>query len=50
MTEKEFTKEMQRLGWKDDYIKEILREYEEEKKNGVNMPLEMHLIEAPISD
>ena len=40
MTEKEFIEKARSLGWKEEYIKQELIIYKENKPTGIYMPLE----------
>lgn len=48
MTDIEFREKMKELGWDDEYIDEIIEDHNEAKAEGVNIPYEIHLFEAPI--
>lgn len=49
MNKYEFKKEAKKLGYSDEEIKEIIAEYDEEIKIGINpIPLENMLVEKPI--
>ena len=47
MSKDEYRKRMRELGWDDDYIESTIKTYEEAKKDGIFLPLEVHLVEAP---
>lgn len=47
MTNNEFSKKMEELGWSDDYINELIRLSDEATKEGIIIPFEMYLFEAP---
>lgn len=49
MDKKEFTMRMKELGWSDEYIDECLRDYDEDERKGIALPLDSYLIEAPIN-
>ncbi len=47
MSKDEYRIKMRELGWDDDYIESTIKTYEETKKDGIFLPLEVHLVEAP---
>lgn len=48
MTDNEFREKMKELGWDEDYIDEIIEGRNEAKTEGIFIPYEIYLIEAPI--
>jgi hypothetical protein len=49
MLKEEYIEKMKELGWSDDFIKESIRLHDEAEKNGINIPYEINLVEAPIN-
>lgn len=49
MTDNEFREKMKELGWGDEYIDEIITEHNEANADGINIPYELHLVEAPVA-
>ena len=47
MTKAEYVDKMRQLGWNDEYIQEQIEIREEAEKNGINIPYEIDMIEAP---
>ena len=47
MSIEEFKKRAKELGYSDEYIEEIISNYEEDKKEGINTDLSIYLIELP---
>lgn len=47
MTKEEFKKEAKKLGYSDEQIQEIIDFNEAAKKDGLNIPYELDLIELP---
>lgn len=50
MTKDEYIVKMKELGWDDTYINEQIEIKEKAKKEGVVIPYEIDLIEAPITN
>lgn len=51
MTEDEFRKKMDELGWDNEYADEIIKNREKAILAGITpLPFEAYLIEAPIND
>lgn len=48
MNKEEYKKKMKELGWTDDYIEEQIKIKEDAAKNGIKIPYEVDLFEAPI--
>lgn len=48
MTKEEYIKKMKELGWSDDHIQEQIKTHEEAAKDGIDIPYEIDLTEAPI--
>lgn len=48
MTENEFKKKMKELGWNEAVIQEAIKSHKEAELQGIVIPYEMDLIEAPI--
>ncbi|MEG0614273.1 MAG: hypothetical protein RR540_00845 [Oscillospiraceae bacterium] len=48
MTKDEYIKKMKDLGWPDGHINEQIQIHEEAAKEGIDIPFEVDLIEAPI--
>lgn len=47
MSIEEFKKKARELGYSDEYIEEVLEEYEEDKRAGIAPDLSIYLIELP---
>lgn len=47
MSKDEYRVKMRELGWDDDYIENIIKIHDEDEKNGISLPYEMDLVEAP---
>ena len=50
MNKDEFVNGMKELGWEDEYIAECIESVSEAIDDGIRMPFELFLIEAPITD
>lgn len=50
MTEEEFREKMKEMGWSEEVITEHIRVHDEAMENGINIPFELDIIEAPLED